>query len=198
MPKKGILQREACSDRKNTPATMWMEEYKNHRSGSVPGSHSPVRGDTAEAADIRIYGIPEEEEQHYAVWAIRGTEVQVPQQRILVQGVLCGYGRKERDPNCGVYKELTERGQIRWTDDDSLYWPVYGRQVTIPAQLADRITRLRVTRGTEGFARIGRTPSFTGGLLFYRGSTLSAVLYRAADGVLSLSMKKFQVLYREL
>ena len=32
----------------------------------------------------------------------------LPQQRILVQGVLCGYGRKERDPNCGVYKEPTK------------------------------------------------------------------------------------------
>ncbi len=40
-----------------------------------------------------------------------------------------------------------------------------GQQVTIPAQLADRITRLRVTRGTEDFARIGRTPGFTGGVL---------------------------------
>ena len=31
-------------------------------------------------------------------------------------------------------------------------------------------TRLRVTRGTEGFACIGRTPSFTGGLLLlFRG-----------------------------
>ena len=40
-------------------------------------------------------------------------EVQVPQQRILVQGVLCGYGRKERDPNCGVHKEPTKRGRIR-------------------------------------------------------------------------------------
>ena len=49
---------------------------------------------------------------------------------------------------------------------NSLYWPVYGRQVTTPAQLSDRITRLRVSRGAEGFARIGRTPSFTGGLLF--------------------------------
>ena len=29
------------------------------------------------------------------------------------RGVLCGYGRKERDPNCGVYKEPTERGRIR-------------------------------------------------------------------------------------
>lgn len=25
-----------------------------------------------------------------------------------MQGVLCGYGRKERDPNCGVYKEPTK------------------------------------------------------------------------------------------
>ena len=44
-----------------------MEECKNHRSGSLPGLDSPVRGDTAEAVDIRIYGIPEGEEQHYAV-----------------------------------------------------------------------------------------------------------------------------------
>ena len=35
---------------------------------------------------------------------------------------------------------------------------------------------------------IKRPPRRSGGL-FYRGSTLSAVLYRAADGVLSLSMK---------
>ena len=43
----------------------------------------------------------------------KSSTMQVPQQRILVQGVLCGYGRKERDPNCGVYKEPTERGRIR-------------------------------------------------------------------------------------
>ena len=33
----------------------------------MPGSHSPVREDAAEAVDIRIYGILEGEEQHYAV-----------------------------------------------------------------------------------------------------------------------------------
>ena len=38
---------------------------------------------------------------------------------------------------------------------------------------------------------IKRPPRRSGGL-FYRGSTLSAVLYRAADGVLSLSMKKIR------
>ena len=56
----------------------------------------------------------------------------------------------------------------------------YDTQVRRPAQVVkvylllsygeDRITRLRVTRGTEGFACIGRTPSFTGGLLLlFRG-----------------------------
>ena len=81
-------------------------------------------------------------------------------------GILCGYGRKERDPNCGVYKEPTERGQIRQTDDDNLYQPVYWQQVTIPAQLADRITRLRVARGTEG-----RPPVLLGGAVHSRQSS---------------------------
>ena len=48
-------------------------------------------------------------------------EVQVPQQRILVQGVLCGYGRKERDPNCGVYVYI--KNQLK---EDEL-----GEQMTI-------------------------------------------------------------------
>ena len=49
--------------------------------------------------------------------------------------------------------------------------PVYGRQVTIPAQLADRITRLRVTRGTEGFARICTTTRLTRGCVFLAEDT---------------------------
>ena len=65
--KKSILQRKAGSDRKDTLAVMRMERSQDHRSRSVSGSHSPVRGDTAEAVNIRIYGILEGKEQHYAV-----------------------------------------------------------------------------------------------------------------------------------
>ena len=43
---------------------------------------------------------------------------QVPKQRILVQGVLCGYGREKHEPNCGVHTKPTERESDGRTTND--------------------------------------------------------------------------------
>ncbi|MDY3989782.1 MAG: hypothetical protein SOY88_10965, partial [Massilioclostridium sp.] len=45
--------------------------------------------------------------------------------------------------------------------------PVYGQQVIIFAQLADRTCTFTRPRGTKGFARISKTPGFAGGCLFF-------------------------------
>ena len=48
----------------------------------------------------------------------------------------------------------------------------------------NRITRLRVTRGTEGYARIWRTPGFTGGFLFFdwMGKGLEPISMQMSSG----------------
>ena len=38
------------------------------------------------------------------------SKIQIPEPRILVQGVLCGYGGKECNKNKGVHREPTKRG----------------------------------------------------------------------------------------
>ena len=84
----------------------------------------------------------------------------------LVQRVLCGYGRKEHEPNCSAHQEPVERGPTGRTANNEWNWPVHGRQVTVSARLADRITRLTRARGTEGFARISKTTGFVGGFAY--------------------------------
>ena len=99
---------------------------KDHRGRSLSGSYPSVCRDTAEDYGIKVYGIPEREKQHNAVWAIRRAEIPVPEPWILVQRILCRYGRKKREPNCGVYKEPIKGRRAGWAVENSVTQPVYG------------------------------------------------------------------------
>lgn len=162
---KNILWRKARSGRKSITAVAWMERREDSGSRGVPRSCSNAVGDTAETVRLKFHGISERQEQHNAVWAIRRVKVQVSKQRVLEQRVLCGYGGKEREPNCGVHQEPAERGPTGGTTYDEWGRPVYGQQVTIPTQLADRIMSFTHLRKTEGFARICITTRFSRGCL---------------------------------
>ena len=89
---------------------MRMEGRKYCGSRDVPGSCAYAGGNTSKDRSIEFYGVFKGKEQYDAVRAIRRVEVQVPEQRILVQRVLCGYGRQEYEPNCGIYPKTTGRG----------------------------------------------------------------------------------------
>ena len=162
---KNILWRKARSGRKSITAVAWMERREDSGSRGVPRSCSNAVGDTAETVRLKFHGISERQEQHNAVWAIRRVKVQVSKQRVLEQRVLCGYGGKEREPNCGVHQEPADRGPTGGTTYDEWGRPVYGQQVTIPTQLADRIMSFTHLRKTEGFARICITTRFSRGYL---------------------------------
>ena len=61
IPQKSILSRKACSNRKDTAATMRMERCKDHRSRSVSGSYPSFPRDTAEVFRIELHGLPKRE-----------------------------------------------------------------------------------------------------------------------------------------
>ena len=105
IPEESILQRKESSGGKDIETIMRMERSKDNRSRSMPRPCAHVGGNSAENVSIKFYGVPEREEQHNAIWAIRRVEVQVPESRILMQGILRRYGRKEYEPNCGVHSE---------------------------------------------------------------------------------------------
>ena len=73
--KKSLLSRKENSSRKNTETTVWMEGRQHNRSRSVPGSYTYVGRNTAKDKYIEFHGIPERQEQHDAIWAIRRTQV---------------------------------------------------------------------------------------------------------------------------
>ena len=70
--------------------------------------------------DITFYGVFEREEQHNAVRAIRRVKIQVPEPKILVQRVLCGYSREKREPNCGICEEPIKRGRDGRTTENPI------------------------------------------------------------------------------
>lgn len=109
VPKEGILQSKKGGNRKNSETVVRVERGKNHRGRSLPGSHTHAGRDTAEAGSGKLHGIPEGKEQHNAIRTVWRTEVQIPKQRVLVQGVLCRYDRKKHKPDTGVHTKSVKR-----------------------------------------------------------------------------------------
>ena len=105
---KSILWREESGDRKDTKTAMRMEGSKHNRGRDVPRPCAYAGGNTAKDSSIELYGVFKGKKQYNAVRAIRRVEVQISKSRILVQGVLRGYGRKEYEPNCGIHSEPTK------------------------------------------------------------------------------------------
>ena len=112
---QGVLLRKKSSSRKNSATAMRMERRKSNCGRSVPRPYPSIRRDTAKDCSIKLYGVAQGKEQHNAIRAIRRTQIQIPEPRILVARILRRHGRKEREPNCGVRQEPAKRGRIRGT-----------------------------------------------------------------------------------
>ena len=61
--KKSILQRKKTGGRRNSKNTVQLEEDKNRRGRSVPGSCTYVGRDTSKGGDIKLHGISQREKQ---------------------------------------------------------------------------------------------------------------------------------------
>ena len=59
--KESFLWGKTAGDRRNTADFVQLEEDKNHRSRSVPGTCAHVSGDSAESGSIELHGVPERE-----------------------------------------------------------------------------------------------------------------------------------------
>lgn len=69
-----------------------MERSGNHRRGSVPGSCTYTGIDPAQNERFGIQGIFERKERDDHISKMGEYEIRIPKPRILVQGILCGYG----------------------------------------------------------------------------------------------------------
>ena len=79
-----------------------------------------------------------------------------------------GYYEETAGKNAGRIQEYI-KNQLKEderTVNDPAKRPVYGQQVTVFTQLADRICTFTRPRGIKGYARISKTPGFAGGCLF--------------------------------
>ena len=80
-----------------------------------------------------------------------------------------GYYEETAGKNAGRIQEYI-KNQLKEderTVNDPAKRPVYGQQVTIFTQLADRTCTFTRPRGTKGYARISKTPGFAGGCLLW-------------------------------
>ena len=89
---------------------MPVEGSRDNRRGSMPGSYTPAVKYPAQNERVRIYGIPEREKQSDDIKEIRKHEICIPKPRILVQGILCGYSRKEYKSNKRIYSKSDKTG----------------------------------------------------------------------------------------
>ena len=100
---KSILCGKTTLDRSDTKTVMQVERGNDTGSGSMPGSCAYACGDTSEVQCFAIHGISEREKQPDDIREMGKHEVQVSEQRILVQRILCRYGRKEHEEDKRIY-----------------------------------------------------------------------------------------------
>lgn len=74
-------------------------------------SHTYVSEYTTKDERFGVYGILKREKQSTNISEMGKYEIRVPKPRILVQGVLCRYGRKEHESNKRIYREPVESRQ---------------------------------------------------------------------------------------
>ena len=71
--------------------------------------HTYAGRESAEASGGKFHGMPERKEQHNAIRTVWRSEVQIPKQRGLVEGVLCRHGRQKHKADTGVHTKSAER-----------------------------------------------------------------------------------------
>ena len=89
------------------------QRSKNHRSGSVKGSHPSLCRNPAEIQRIRNNGVSKGEEQPNDLRPTCKSQIQVRQQTLLVPRLLRRYSRKERKTNQGICSEPVTGGHSR-------------------------------------------------------------------------------------
>ncbi len=74
---------------------MQLERRKFTGSGSLPGSHPYPGRNPSENERIELYGISEGKEQFDNLRKMGEHEIQISKSSVLVQRILCRYGRQE-------------------------------------------------------------------------------------------------------
>ena len=67
--------------------------------------------DPAQNERFGIYGISERKERDDHISKMGKHEIRIPKPRILVQGILCGYGREECESDTRICSKAVEDGQ---------------------------------------------------------------------------------------
>lgn len=100
---------------------------RDHRGRGVPGSHPYAIEYPATLKYITIYGISQGKKQSNDLRSACKFEIQIRIEKFLVPRVLCRYGRKEQESNCGIHKKPTRRRLCRRSDKyQGIHRPVYG------------------------------------------------------------------------
>ena len=95
-----------------------MEGDNHPRGGGVPRPRAHADFGAAQILGFRDNGVPEGEIVFDDLPEVGQREVQVPEPRILVQGLLRGHGRQEREEDRGVHpKSAQGRSGGRSADD---------------------------------------------------------------------------------
>ena len=113
-------------NRSNIEEIMQLERDKYNRSGGMCRSCAYVDRDTAEILSIRDNGLFKGEEQFDNLREMGKFEVQIPKQRVLVQRVLCRYGRKEYKKDNRIHKESVKRRCGKQSINNGNGRPIYG------------------------------------------------------------------------
>ena len=80
-----------------------MERSRDNRKEGMSGPYTPISKHTAENKSIGIYGVSEREKQSDDIPKIWEYEICIPEQRILVQRVLCRYNREKHSSNTRIH-----------------------------------------------------------------------------------------------
>ena len=105
---------------------MQLERDKYNIGGGMCRSCTYVDRNTTEILSIRNNGLFEGEEQFDNLREMGEFEVQVSEQRVLVQRVLCRYGRKEYKKDNRIHKESVKRRCGKQSINDGNGRPIYG------------------------------------------------------------------------
>ena len=77
----------------------------------MPGSCTYDGKYPAQNERFGIYGISERKERDDHISKMGKYEIRIPKPRILVQGILCGYGREECESDTRICSEPVKDGQ---------------------------------------------------------------------------------------
>lgn len=106
--KESIFCRKKGSNQRNTENIVPVEGGGDNRGRGMPGSYPFTNKYSAQNECVGIYGISKRKKQLNDIPEVREHEICISEQGILVQRVLCRYGRKGHKSHKGVHREPAE------------------------------------------------------------------------------------------